>query len=155
MGSQGGGLRSLKKLCLLFLPNVPGATFLPPLRKDFSTGPRQVERSLPLRLFLMSVPVLFCNDAIPQSLWAQAQRYYLKFFIYLYGFYILRDLSVELEVMDYFLMFLFSACLADEELQAEEESIEELRRKAEEERFRAQLEAQQREEERRKEEERR
>jgi len=47
------------------------------------------------------------------------------------------------------------ACLADEELQAEEESIEELRRKAEEERFRAQLEAQQREEERRKEEERR
>ena len=49
----------------------------------------------------------------------------------------------------------FTACLADEELQAEEESIEELRRKAEEERFRAQLEAQQREEERRKEEERR
>ena len=55
------------------------------------------------------------------------------------------------------LMFLmnFLACLADEELQAEEETIEELRRKAEEERFRAQLEAQKREEERRMEEERR
>ena len=55
------------------------------------------------------------------------------------------------------LMFLmnFLACLADEELQAEEETIEELRRKAEEERFRAQLEAQKREEERRLEEERR
>ena len=52
-------------------------------------------------------------------------------------------------------LYYFIACLADEELQAEEESIEELRRKAEEERFRAQLEAQQREEERRKEEERR
>ena len=50
---------------------------------------------------------------------------------------------------------IFIACLADEELQAEEESIEELRRRAEEERFRAQLEAQQREEERRLEEERR
>ena len=47
------------------------------------------------------------------------------------------------------------ACLADEELQAEEDSIEDLRRRAEEERFRAQLEAQQREEDRRREEERR
>ena len=45
--------------------------------------------------------------------------------------------------------------MADEELQAEEESIEELRRKDEEERFRAQLEAQKREEERRVEEARR
>ena len=51
--------------------------------------------------------------------------------------------------------YCFAACLADEELQAEEESIEELRRKAEEERFRAQLEAQRREEERHREEERR
>ena len=94
------------------------------------------------------MPFLSCSGLRPKGI-------DLKFFIYLYGFYILRDLSVELAVMDYFLMFLFSACLADEELQAEEESIEELRRKAEEERFRAQLEAQQREEERRKEEERR
>jgi hypothetical protein len=51
--------------------------------------------------------------------------------------------------------FVILACLSDEELQAEEETIDELRRKAEEQRFRAQIEAQQREEERRNEEERR
>ena len=43
----------------------------------------------------------------------------------------------------------FSACLADEELKAEEESIEELRRRAEEDAIRVQLEAHRREEERR------
>ncbi len=46
------------------------------------------------------------------------------------------------------------ACLADEELMASEESIEELRRRAEEDALRVQLEAQRREEERRLKEER-
>ena len=81
--------------------------------------------------------------------WWRSKEYYVYFF----------DIHrVERKIFpSSLLMFLmnFLACLADEELQAEEETIEELRRKAEEERFRAQLEAQKREEERRLEEERR
>ena len=73
-GGGEGELYSFKGLRLLFSPNVPGATFIPPLCKDFLTGPRLVERCFRLRLFLVSVPVLFCNDAILQSLRAQAQR---------------------------------------------------------------------------------
>ena len=45
--------------------------------------------------------------------------------------------------------FYFSACLADEELKAEEDTIEETKRKAEEQSRRAQLEVQMREEEKR------
>ena len=82
--------------------------------------------------------------------WRRSKDYYLHLF---------DILCVERKIFpsSSLLMFLmnFLACLADEELQAEEETIEELRRKAEEERFRAQLEAQKREEERRLEEERR
>ena len=82
--------------------------------------------------------------------WWRSKEYYVYFFD-------IQRVERKIFPSSSLLMFLmnFLACLADEELQAEEETIEELRRKAEEERFRAQLEAQKREEERRMEEERR
>ena len=90
------------------------------------------------------------NNFILYECWWRSKEYYVYFFD-------IHRVERKIFPSSSLLMFLmnFLACLADEELQAEEETIEELRRKAEEERFRAQLEAQKREEERRMEEERR